>query len=102
MLVFRDLIAFLEPGDTVPCRQTVRLEKMYSEAAASLREVLSLAVKVALTTDAWTESYMTVTVTVHFFTDWIVQSANLQTRSIPERHTAEYMNFSFQILHVYI
>jgi hypothetical protein len=72
---------------------TVRLEKMYREAAASLREILSSADKVAITTDAWTalttESY--VTVTVHFFSDWVLQSAILQTRSMPERHTAENM-----------
>ena len=72
---------------------TVRLEKMYREAAASLRAILSSADKVAITTDAWTalttESY--VTVTVHFFSDWVLQSAILQTRSMPERHTAENM-----------
>ena len=90
----RNLISFLEPTYTVPCRQTmtVRLEKMYREAA-SLREILSSADKVAITTDAWTalttESY--VTVTVHFFSDWVLQSAILQTRSMTERHTAENM-----------
>ena len=31
---FRDLIAFLEPEYTVPCRQTARLEKMYSESSS--------------------------------------------------------------------
>ena len=48
---FCDLIAFLEPDFTVPCCQTmtVRLEKMNSEAAASLHEILSLAEKVAIT-----------------------------------------------------
>ena len=67
MLVFRDLIAFLEADYTVPCRQTmtVRLEKMYSEAAASLCEILSFSEKFAITTDAWkgliTESCVTVT-----------------------------------------
>ena len=60
----RNLISFLEPTYTVPCRQTmtVRLEKMYREAAASLRKILSSADKVAITTDAWTalttESYV--------------------------------------------
>ena len=55
MLVLRDLIAFLEADYTVPCRQTmiVRLEKMYSEAEASLRAILSLAEKVAITANAW-------------------------------------------------
>ena len=41
---FRNLISFLEPDDTMPCCQTmtVRLEKMYNVAAASLCENLSL------------------------------------------------------------
>ena len=68
---------------TVPCRQTmtVRLEKMYSEATASLREILSLTEKVAITTGAWTalttEAYAYGTETFHVFTDWVVQSAIL-------------------------
>ena len=65
---FHDLIVFLKPDYTVPCRQTmtVWLEKMYSKAAGSLREILSLAEKVAITTDAWTalimQSYVTMAV----------------------------------------
>ena len=49
------MIAFLEADYTVPCCQTrtVRLEKMYSEVTASLREILSLAEKVFVTADAW-------------------------------------------------
>jgi hypothetical protein len=58
---------------------------MYSEAAASLREILSLSEKVAITTDAW--KALIVVRDRHFFTDWVVQSVILQTRSIPERHT---------------
>ena len=54
---------------------------MYSEAAASLREILSLTEKVAITTDAWTalttEAYAYGTETFHVFTDWVVQSAIL-------------------------
>ena len=74
---------------------TVRLEKMNIEAASSLREIRSLAEKAFITTDVWTalttEAY--VTVTVHFFTDWVVLSAIRQY----QRHTAENMNFRFQI-----
>ena len=60
---------FRKPDYTVPWHQTitVRLEKMYSEAAGSLREIPSLVEKVAITNDAWTalttESYVTVTFT---------------------------------------
>ena len=61
---------------------------MYSEAAASLREILSLVEKVAITTIAWTVLTTELYVTVHFFSDWVVQSAIMQTRSMPERHTA--------------
>ena len=50
-----------------------RLEKMYSEAAASLCEILSLAEKVAITTDAWTAL---TTESLFFF----LQSAILQPR----------------------
>ena len=58
---------------------TVWLEKMTSEAAASLREILSLAEKVAITTDAWKALITESCVNVTFFTDWVLQSAILQT-----------------------
>ena len=57
---------------TVPRHQTmsVRLEKMFGEAAASRREILSLTEKVAITTDAWTalttEAFAYGTETIHF------------------------------------
>ena len=92
---FRELMAFIEPEYTVPCRQTIttRMEGRYREIAAALRKILCKAKKVALTTDAWTglttESY--VTITAHYFEDWTVKSAILQTRAMPERHTAENM-----------
>ena len=58
-----------------------RLRGLNIEAAASLREILSLTEKVAITTDAWTaltmEAYAYGTKSVHFFTDWVVQSAIL-------------------------
>ena len=55
-----------------PCHVArLRLEKMYSEVAGSLREILSLAEKVSIASEAsaalTTESYLTVA--VHFFTD---------------------------------
>ena len=53
---------------------------------AWLCEILSLAEKVAITADVWTAL-----TTEPFFTDWVVQSAILQTRSIPERHS-EYIS----------
>ncbi len=47
--------------------------------------------KIALTTDSWTalttESY--ITITCHYIVDWEIHSAVLQTKAMPERHTAE-------------
>ena len=92
---FRDLMAFVEPEYKVPCRQTMttRMEAMYKKKADSLRRALSNAKSVAITTDAWTalttESY--VTITAHYFDGWVVKSAILQTRAMPERHTAKNM-----------
>uniref|UniRef100_H3AF17 HAT C-terminal dimerisation domain-containing protein n=1 Tax=Latimeria chalumnae TaxID=7897 RepID=H3AF17_LATCH len=52
---------------------------------------LAIAEKVAITTDLWTalntESY--VTITCHFIRRWKMESVVLQTRAMPERHTAE-------------
>lgn len=90
---FRELMKFVEPEYTVPARKTItaRLEKMHADSAASVRRNVSKAEKVAITTDAWTalntESY--VTITCHFIEDWEMKSVVLQTRAMPERHTAE-------------
>ena len=62
--------------------------KKYSEAAASLHEILSLVAKVESIDYGVVHDR-----DVHFFTDWVVQIVILQTSSIPERHTAENMNF---------
>ena len=70
--------------------------KCTAKAAASVRETLSVTEEVAITNAAWTAlateacAYGTETVNPnHFLTDWVVQSAILQFRSMPERHTAE-------------
>lgn len=90
---FRALMAFAEPEYTVPSRKTVttRIEKLYAETAQDLRKSLSTVPKLALTTDAWTalttESY--VTITCHYIINWELKSVVLQTRAMPERHTAE-------------
>ena len=58
----------------------------------SLLQILSSKdVHVAITTDSWTiravQSYLTVT--AHYITsDWKLESKVLQTREMPERHTA--------------
>ena len=84
----------------MPCRQTmtVWLEKMTSEAAASLREILSLAENVAITTDAWkaliTESCVNVT---FFYRLGSAECDPADPLNTAERHTAGNTNFRFQI-----
>lgn len=63
---------------------------MYESWAVSQR-VLK---KIALTTDSWTalttESY--ITITCHYIVIWEIHSAVLQTKAMPERHTAENLS----------
>ncbi|XP_063743762.1 E3 SUMO-protein ligase ZBED1-like [Eleginops maclovinus] len=90
---FRELMNFVEPEYKVLCRKTItsRLEKLHIENASILRNDLENADKVSLTTDSWTalttESY--VTVTCHYMLEWEMRSAVLQTKAMPERHTAD-------------
>ena len=90
---FHELMGFAEPEYTVPSRKTItsQIEKLYADNARELRKTLANVEKVALTTDAWTalttESY--VTVTCHYVLNWEMKSVVLQTRAMPERHTAE-------------
>uniref|UniRef100_A0A8C6TE01 BED-type domain-containing protein n=1 Tax=Neogobius melanostomus TaxID=47308 RepID=A0A8C6TE01_9GOBI len=90
---FRSLMAFVEPEFSVPSRKTIttRLEKLFDDKTSELRTQLTNVEKVSLTTDSWTalttESY--VTITCHYIQSWKIQSAVLQTKAMPERHTAE-------------
>uniref|UniRef100_H3A8P7 HAT C-terminal dimerisation domain-containing protein n=1 Tax=Latimeria chalumnae TaxID=7897 RepID=H3A8P7_LATCH len=90
---FKELMEYVEPEYTVPARKTIvaRLEKLHTECAAAVSNKLAIAEKVAITTDSWTalntESY--VTITCHFIRQWKMESVILQTRAMPERHTAE-------------
>ncbi|XP_064417131.1 E3 SUMO-protein ligase ZBED1-like [Latimeria chalumnae] len=90
---FKELMEYIEPEYTVPARKTIvaRLEKLHTECPAAVSDKLAIAEKVAITTDSWTalntESY--VTITCHFIRQWEMESVILQTRAMPERHTAE-------------
>uniref|UniRef100_H3B7L0 HAT C-terminal dimerisation domain-containing protein n=1 Tax=Latimeria chalumnae TaxID=7897 RepID=H3B7L0_LATCH len=90
---FKELMDYIEPEYTVPARKTImaRLETLHTECAAAVRDKLAIAEKVAITTNSWTalntESY--VTITCHFIRQWKMKSVVLQTRALPERHTAE-------------
>ena len=84
---FRSLIEFVEPEFTVPLRKTItaKLEKLYDDNANELRTRLASVAKLSLTTDSWTalttESYLTVT--CHYILNWEIQSAVLQTNTLP-------------------
>lgn len=86
-------MAFVEPEFTVPSRKTItaRLEKLFDANASELRTRLQSVEKLSLTTDSWTalttESY--ITITCHYIHNWEIRSAVLQTKAMPERHTAE-------------
>ena len=90
---FREMLNVLEPGYSLPCRKTLtkRLFDIQGKTAASIREELSATEYISLTADFWTsaamESYLGVT--CHFVTpSWELKNYVLQTRSVPESHTA--------------
>ena len=90
---FKNMVNLLDPRYTLPRRtyfsQTL-IPKMYNEAASKVKESISKAESVALTTDGWTsratESYVTIT-SVHVTPGWKLQNFVLQTRAMPESHT---------------
>uniref|UniRef100_H3AH25 HAT C-terminal dimerisation domain-containing protein n=1 Tax=Latimeria chalumnae TaxID=7897 RepID=H3AH25_LATCH len=89
---FKELMEYIELEYTVLARKTIvaRLETLHTECAAAVSDKLAIAEKVAITTDSWTalnQSY--VTITCHFIRQWKMESVVLQTRTMPERHTAE-------------
>uniref|UniRef100_H3B362 HAT C-terminal dimerisation domain-containing protein n=1 Tax=Latimeria chalumnae TaxID=7897 RepID=H3B362_LATCH len=90
---FKELMEYIEPKYTAPARKTImaRLEKLHTECAATVSDKLAIVENVAITTDLWTalntESY--VTITCHFIRQWKMENVILQTRAMPERHTAE-------------
>uniref|UniRef100_H3ARX0 BED-type domain-containing protein n=1 Tax=Latimeria chalumnae TaxID=7897 RepID=H3ARX0_LATCH len=90
---FQELLEYIEQEYTVPARKTIMasLEKLHTECAAAVSDKLAIAEKVAITTDSWaalnTESY--VTITWRFIRQQKMESVVLQTRTMPERHTAE-------------
>ena len=91
---FQQLLHYIEPGYKVPSKPfiTTTCHRLYTSMKESLLEILSSTdVHVAITTDSWTsraiQSYLTVT--AHYITsDWKLESKVLQTREMPERHTA--------------
>uniref|UniRef100_H3ARV4 HAT C-terminal dimerisation domain-containing protein n=1 Tax=Latimeria chalumnae TaxID=7897 RepID=H3ARV4_LATCH len=88
---FKELMEYIELEYTVPARKTImaRLEKLHTECAAAVSDKLTIAEKVAITTDSWTALNRVLTITCHFIRQWKMESVVLQTRAMPERHTAE-------------
>lgn len=90
---FRQLMSCVEPEYHVPSRMTItrQLEARYEACAQGIKDQLSKASYVSITTDGWTsnttESY--ITVTCHFIAEWQLKSVVLQTRAASERHTAQ-------------
>jgi len=88
----RDLLALLDPGYKVPCRQTMtsRLESMHRTLSSKLQDTLTATDAVAVTTDIWTsmanEAYISFT-TSYVDLSWQLNSPVLSTVPIPERHT---------------
>ncbi|XP_062566541.1 E3 SUMO-protein ligase ZBED1-like [Saccostrea cucullata] len=92
---FRDLVNTLDPRYIVPNRKTfseVAIPNLYRECKADVTQKLSCAEMVALTTDGWTsrgtDSYITITA-CFIDGDWNLINNVLQTRAMPENHTAE-------------
>lgn len=91
---FKELLAYLEPGYTLPGRKhfTTALCVRYAEVQQKLVSMLSNVEFVSITADTWTsvatESYLTVT--VHYISeDWLLMSHVLGTLPLEERHTGE-------------
>ncbi|XP_020315982.1 zinc finger BED domain-containing protein 1-like [Oncorhynchus kisutch] len=90
---FKDMMKILEPGYTVPKRETVMqaLTAKYETTKEKVLESIKNSQAVSFTTDMWTslrmESYMTVT--AHFITEaWGLQCLVLETKQMEENHTA--------------
>lgn len=106
---FRDLMNYIEPGYTVPCRKTITaaIANIYNNEKEKLLEEIRATPNVSLTTDCWTsctmEGYMTVT--CHYLKDDKLVSRILDTSPVqrlpelpedgnpppdgPQRHTAD-------------
>ncbi|KAM3858642.1 E3 SUMO-protein ligase ZBED1-like [Diretmus argenteus] len=93
---FKELMRTLEPGYTVPKRETVMhaVHTKYTSTRAEIYSAIQKCEAVSLTTDIWTslkmEAYLTVT--VHFITeDWRLECFVLETEKMEESHTADHI-----------
>ncbi|XP_065115787.1 E3 SUMO-protein ligase ZBED1-like [Paramisgurnus dabryanus] len=94
---FKELMRTLEPGYTVPKRETVMhaLDAKYASIRTEVYASINNCKAISLTTDIWTslqmEAYLTVT--AHFITeDWRLENFVLATKKMEESHTAEHIS----------
>jgi hypothetical protein len=93
----KDLLAYLEPGYTLPGRKhfTSAVQTKYATVREKLSSMLSEVEYISITADTWTslatESYLTVT--VHYVSqEWELKSHVLGTLLLEERHTGEHLS----------
>lgn len=97
------LLSYLEPGYTPLSRKHLSklLFKKYDVKLPLLKETLTSATGIAVTSDIWTsnsmESYMSIT-THYISSKWEMESNILKTLHFPERHTG--VNISDSIIEV--
>lgn len=90
---FNRLLGYVEPNYVVPSRTTVAniVRRRHQAGREELRNMLSMADSIAVTTDAWTSKAVVsfVTYTGHFITDdWELVSCVLETSRFQGSHTA--------------
>jgi len=90
---FKRMVEFLEPGYTVPKRDTVMhvITNKYNTTKQVLLEKLESCTAVSFTTDIWTSNQMDgyMTVTAHFISkDWQLHAFVLETKVLEVSHTA--------------
>lgn len=91
---FKGLLAWLEPGYTVPSATCVTklVRRRFLQGRDRLVLLLKSEVGISFTTDMWTSSKTQgyITITGHFIDQfWELRSCVLTTKHFPERHTAE-------------
>lgn len=92
---FRKLVRGLDSRYVLPSRRELtrkHLPNMYDQAVKRLNNQLKEASHVSLTTNIWTSRQTRgfLTVTAHYISsDWVLESAGLETTRIKKEHTAE-------------
>jgi len=88
----RELLALLEPGYQLPCRQTMsdRLDRQKAAVADKVTEELAAVPHISITTDIWTsvsnEAYLSFTAS-YIDPTWKLKTPTLAALFLEERHT---------------